>query len=116
MGDILSHDQGNGIGDLLGGGEGVGVALAGDGNPADRGKGDVTAGVVGICEGCGVFTADGIILHGVSHIEAHIRAGKARDYSMFSHLVQHPVVAVLSRMSLDPLHIVVCLDGLAPIG
>ena len=94
----------------------VGVSLTGDGNPAGGGEGDVTAGGVGICEGHGVFTADGIILHGVSHIEAHIRAGKARDYSMFSHLVQHPVVAVLGRMSLDPLHIVVCLDGLAPIG
>ena len=69
-----------------------------------------------VSEGYGVFTADGIVLHGVSHIEAHIRAGEAGDYSMFSHLVQHPVIAVLGGVTLDPLHIVVCLDGLAPIG
>ena len=95
IGLLLRRDH-RSVGNHVLAGEGVLVSAAGDGNAAGR-EVDIGQGVVGVGQGDAVVVIRLIVFHGVGLCVALIARGEARHNVVLGHLLQNPVVALLSR-------------------
>ncbi len=111
VGFLLCGDR-HGVGNHVLACEGILIPAAGDGNAAG-GKIDVCQGIVGIRERQAVVVICLIILHCIGLRVALAAGGEARHNVVLGHLIQNPVVALLSGSILQR---VIEQVGVNPIG
>ena len=111
VGFLLCGDH-HGAGDHALAREGILISAAGDSNAAGR-EIEIGQGVVGVGQGNAVVVICLIILHRVGLRVALIAGGEARHNIVLGHLLQNPVVALLSGSILQR---VIEQVGVNPIG
>ena len=111
VGFLLCGDR-HGVGNHVLACEGILIPAAGDGNAA-FGKIDVCEGIVGIRERQAVVVIRLIVLHCIGLRVALAAGGEARHNVVLGHLIQNPVVALLSGSILQR---VIEQVGVNPIG